>query len=223
MSLKTLVSDPAWLFDFGFPVRRWGKKIDREVPHAWELGDAYRIPALNSLSDTAGGATSWMAWSDEEILVRVQLPHAVPMSTPDIIFSLDFYIDSRSSRGIHRANAYCHLFQFRFRQSFFSPVQNKFVDARPGLISRAKAIPAYNQSNRVCGWLTSTPSMLDFKLLIPYQSVAGCDPREFPEWGVMWVVSDGRKRCSLARHSLQIPLDDPSLWCRARLVETSDA
>jgi len=223
MSLKSLVSDPAWLFDFGFPVRRWGTKIDREHPQTWELGDDHRIPSLSPLSDVGEGITSWMAWSEEEILVRVKLAHAIRMSTPDVGFSLDFYIDSRSSRGIHRANAYCHLYQFRFRQPFFSPVQNKFLDARPGLISRAKGFPAYHQANQVCGWLTATPSILEFQLLIPYASLAGCAPREFPEWGVMWVVSDGRTRCSLARHSLQIPLDDPSLWCRARLLETSDA
>jgi hypothetical protein len=223
MSLKGFVSDPAWLFDLGFQVRRWDKKVERSSPDSWDLANVYRIPAFAPLSESAAPSTTWMAWSEREILLCVQWQHEIRMSTPDLGFSLDFYIDTRSSRGIHRANAYCHLFQFRFRQPFFAPLKSKHLEARPGLISRAKAIAAYHQANQVSGWFTSTPSLIEFKILVPYESLVGCNPVEFPEWGVMWVANDGRKRTSLARNPIHIPLDDPSLWCCARLVDSSDA
>lgn len=223
MSLRDMVADPAWLFDVGFPVKRWDKGIDRSAPNSWNLGADYRIAPLKQLSDGAEKSESWMAWSDGEVLLQVQLHHSIPMSAPEVMFSLDFCIDTRYSRGIHRANAYCHLYQYRLRQPFFVPLEHKLVDARPGLISRSRAIPVYNNSNQVRGWLTATPSRLEWKILIPYISLAGCDPAQFPDWGVMWVASDGRKRYSLARNPLHIPLDDPSLWCNARLVESADA
>lgn len=223
MSLKGFVSDSAWLFDLGFPVQRLVERIDRSIPQSWALGDAYRLPSLKQLSEASDSSTTWMAWSDNEILMRVQMPHAIPMSTPEMNVSLDFYIDTRRSRGIHRANGYCHLYQFRLREPFFVPLDHKPFDVRPSPITRAKAIPSYAEANQVRGWLTSTPSRLEVKAVIPYGSLTGCDPLEFPEWGVMWVASDSRKRCCLARNALHIPLDDPSLWCCARLVEGSDA
>lgn len=223
MSLKDLVSDPAWLFDLGFSVRRWPGTVDPSSPASWQLGDAYRLPAVKSLSGDEDASGSWMAWSDREILLQVHLPQANPACSLNTNISLDFYIDTRSSPGIHRANAYCHLFQLRFRQPAAIPLENAPADVRPGLISRAKGFPIYARANEVRGWLSASRSRLEMKMTLPYTSLAGCDPVEFPEWGVAWVASDGRKRYELARNSLSVPVDDPSLWCRARLVETSDA
>lgn len=223
MSLKGLVRDPAWLFDLGFTVKRWSRAVDRQSPQSWDLGPAHRLPSFKELSEPGDASQTWMAWTDSEILLQVRLPHTAQMWTPDLNVSFDFLIDTRRSLGIHRANGYCHLYQFRTRQPYFAPFENKVIEARPSLITRAKAIPGYAQANQVRGWITCAPGFLDLKVVIPYVSLAGCDPVEFPEWGVTWVASDNRKRFSLARDSLYTPLDDPSLWCCARLVESADA
>lgn len=223
MSLKGFVGDSAWLFDLGFPVLRFGKKVDRTDPKSWELGDAYRLIDIKQLSEDSDTSTTRMAWSDSEVLIQVQMEHAIPMSSPEMNIALDFLINTRYSGGIHRASGFCHLYQFRLRRPFFVPLDSQSMDVRPSFITRAKMTPSYAAGDQVVGWLTCTPSRMEMKVLVPYVSLAGCDPVEFPEWGVMWVASDGRKRHSLARSPLHIPLDDPSLWCCARLVETADA
>jgi hypothetical protein len=220
VNLKELVSDPAWLFDLGFSVRKWkGGQADPQHPDSWSLGAAYRIPAFQELSNKERPGTFAMAWSQHAILMEVGWEHALPMSSPMPNVQLDFYIDTRCSRGIHRANAHCHYFQFRWRQDFFKAVTSDVMVVRPLVISRAKAYPGYPNVGQVRGWITATEKQILLKLMIPYESLSGCDPVEFPEWSVMSLVTDGRKRFSLARHMSTVPFDDPSLWCCARLVE----
>jgi hypothetical protein len=221
VNLKELVCDPAWLFDLGFSVRKWhGGHEDPQRPDSWNLGEAYRVPSFLEVSDKEQAGTVCMAWSQHAILWEMEWQHSLPMSSPVPNVLLDFYIDTRGSRGIHRANAHCHYFQFRWRQDFFSVVTNETMLVRPMMISRAKAHSAYPEIENVRGWLTATTKKMHVKLRIPYESLTGCDPVEFPEWRVMCIASDGRKRISLARNASYIPFDDPSLWCCARLVES---
>lgn len=219
MTAKTLIGDPSWMFDLGFPVYRWRGKTDPSAGPGWSLGDVHRIPALQELSEGPGGLSSSMAWTDSEVLLQWSWKHGAALAMPDFLIMSDVYIDTRGSRGIHRANANCHFFQFRHFQSSFAPIENQEIKARPAMISRAKGFALYPNVQKVRGWATATASVVDLRVVIPYESLTGCDPIEFPEWRVMWVTGDRQKRFSLARNAAAVPLDDPSLWCCARLME----
>jgi hypothetical protein len=222
MSLTELVSDPAWLFDFGLSIRHWPHEVAMDSPSTWELGDSYRLAALQAISADSDGAVHRMAWSKNAILVQVDFPLSHCVAPVETTIWLDFYIDTRSSRGIHRANGFCHLYQFRLRQAVTAPFDDKAMPVRPGLISRAKNIPTYPMGFPCRGWVSASATRTKIKAAIPYDALVGCDPLEFPEWRVTWEAGDP-KRHRLVRRPQSVPLDDPSLWCCARLVDTEDA
>jgi hypothetical protein len=221
MSLQGLIEDSAWLFDFGFPMRRLQFSGDASHVEAWSLGVEHRLPNLHLLSTPERGFTARMAWGEQGVFLELEYPSDSSKSgTGEFSAALQFYIDTRSSPGIHRANSNCHCFDFRYKQPRAEVIPHRPMQVSPLPIPRAKSLPKFDRVERVRGWCSSMDGIDRVKIFVPTESLTGCDPFEFPEWGVNFVAVDARyRRYALARQSHTVPLDDPSLWCRARLVE----
>lgn len=222
--LKELILDPAWLFDLGFMVRRWRGPAAREESLEWELDESYRIPAMAPLSSEDAAAQrleSRMAWGEFGALWMFTTPHEVAgPGTPLFSRTLQLMIDTRSSPGIHRATSYCHEFRMEWTRPDFEPFGWTPMNVEPVQISRARAPLSYRNVDKIRARVTHQKSAVRVQVFVPYISLNGCNPQEFPEWGVMWVLTDSRnRRYVLARGVWSVPLDDPSLWCRARLIE----
>jgi len=221
MSLKELVEDSAWLFDLGFPIVRIAEGIAPEKPALWSLGEEYRLPALNVLSPHGREFLTKMAWGPEGIFLEIEHPNAPVREHFGTGFSsiLQFFIDTRSSPGIHRANSHCHGFDIRLKLPNMAEFQHRPMEVSPKPIPRAKSLPKMDHFRDIGAWCSASQATVRVQVFLPVHALTGCDPMEFPEWGLMFVLLDSKyQKYALARMSVAIPLDDPSLWCRARLV-----
>jgi hypothetical protein len=223
MDLRGLIEDPAWMFDFGFSLRRFVPQGDARSPNQWKLGDEFRLPELASLSQAGRTHQARMAWDVTGIFLEIDIP-IPPSKGPGVAQAfgetvLHFFIDTRSSPGIHRGNVHCHQFDFRFGP-LREKIQHQRMDSRLVRLSRSKGEPKPVDDEDVWGWISTTPKSYGIQVFIDQNALTGYSPAEFDACGVFYIAMDSQyRRYSLARLSHAIPWDDPSLWCRAKLVE----
>jgi len=223
MSLKNLVEDSAWLFDLAFPVYRFDTDVDPRKPSQWSLGDTYRLPELHALSQSDRTHEAKLAWSETGIFFEIEYPKVEskfgPRDTGETL--VHFLVDTRGSTGIHRANTYCHLFQFRSDIAPKTMATNVRMESRLVPITRAKSSPRPIEDGDVWGWYTATDRKVHLKVFLAGDALTGFNPTDFPELGIYFYALDSQyRRHAIARLSHTIPLDDPSLWCRAKLIAT---
>ncbi len=220
MNLKGLVEDTSWLFDFGFPIRRFDAPGDPSRSPNWDLGEEYRLPGLNRLCSVSREFSAKMAWGAQGAFLQIEYPIIVAQGALFEFSSiLQLYIDTRSSPGIHRASANCHCLDFRCIQPYSNRFESRPMRAELLQIARAKASPKPMPPGSAVGWCSADERSIHIHAFVGMEALTGCDPFEFPEWGVMFVVIDSQyRRYSLARMTQAVPMDDPSLWCRARLI-----
>ena len=221
MSLKNLVEDSAWLFDFSFPVYRLDSDADPRKPNQWSLDDSHRLPELHALSQPDRMHASKLAWSESGIFFEMEYPKAAskfgPRDTGETL--VHFLVDTRGSTGIHRANTYCHQFQFRSDIPPGATASNVRMESRLVPITRAKSSPRPIDDKDLWGWYTATDQRVYLKVFLAGDALTGFNPTDFSELGIYFYALDSQyRRHSIARLSHTIPLDDPSLWCRANLV-----
>lgn len=220
--LERLVEDSAWLFDFRFPLRRVTPDGDPRSPDSWSLSDLHQLPGLNRLSHSERQHQGRMGWDDSGIYLELELPkgktHDPGRARGETI--VHFFIDTRSSPGIHRGTAHCHQFDFRVSSSVDDPVKRKRMDCGLVKLTRAIAHPNPAEDDDLHGWFSATEDKVQAKIFIGQAALTGFNPREFNEIGIYYFLIDPQyRRFSMARLSHAIPWDDPSLWSRARLID----
>lgn len=221
MDLGRLIEDPAWLFDFSFPLRRFEPQGDPRDPNAWCLGESHRLVSLSQLSNTERQHETRMGWNENGLYLWIEIPRlgkGVSSSVRTEV-ALQFLIDTRCSPDIHRGTQFCHDFTYRFSSPTDDAVEQARMPAILSAVSRAKEAPRPAPQSELWGWFTLQPKVIRIQVYIDSQTLTGYEPTEFDACGMNYVVLDPQyRRFSLARRSHTIPLDDPSLWCRAQLV-----
>ncbi|MFN7732485.1 MAG: hypothetical protein ACK5OB_11320 [Pirellula sp.] len=222
MDLGRLIEDPAWLFDFSFPLKRFEPQGDPRDPTAWSLSEAHRLVGLNQLSFAERQHETRMGWNENGLYLWIEIPRLAKRD-PNAVRSevaLQFLIDTRCSPDIHRGTQFCHDFTYRFRSMNDETAEHSRMSAILTAVSRAKEAPRIAMQSDLWGWLTLHPKVMRIQVYIDSQTLTGYEPTEFDACGMNYVVLDPQyRRFSMARLSHTIPLDDPSLWCRAQLVE----
>lgn len=222
MDLGRLIEDPAWLFDFSFPLKRFEPQGDPRDPTAWSLSESHRLVGFNRLSHSERQHETRMGWNESGLYLWIEIPRASkrdPVAVRSEV-SLQFLIDTRCSPDIHRGTQFCHDFTYRLRWPSDETTEHARMSAILTAVSRAKEAPRVAMQSDLWGWLTMQPKVMRIQVYIDSQTLTGYEPTEFDACGMNYVVLDSQfRRFSMARLSHTIPLDDPSLWCRAQLVE----
>ncbi len=225
MNLKELLGDPAWLFDLGFPIRSFAKRIPNPERLEWQLNDEHAIPALNSLSGGHGFAKTYFAWTGTGFFFQTSLktpPGKSPVSETSKPSArtthMSLYLDTRWSPGVHRATSYCHRFDFIInRPSRSEPIQPGHGELNP--IQRARAAPAEVHPSQISVGAFFQSDGYEIRAFLKGETLTGYAPDEYQEIGVFFTINDPHLGNQVLARTLQSPyFEDPSLWCRARLI-----
>jgi len=225
MKLSELLGDPSWLFDLGFPVHPMqplGARSAKPDRLEWELGDAYKIPALSTLGGERQFADLSIAWGDEGLFLQVvsQAKENKPKSSSPPTIFLTFYLDTRWSPGVHRGTSYCHRFEFIVSR----PSTAQLVRGHGELasIQRARAAPNEIHPKDISVGCLQGKNGLEIKAFLKGETLTGYEPREYQELGLFYVINDASVGSQCMARNRQSPFfEDPSQWCRGKLVQPS--
>ncbi len=225
MNLKELLGDPAWLFDLGFPIRSLARRITNPERLEWRLNDEHAIPPLSSLSNGLGFAKTYLAWTGTGLYFQSRLkPPSGKLSVTESSKHLartshiSLYIDTRWSPGVHRATSYCHRFDFIInRPSSSEPIQRGHGELNQ--IQRARAAPTDVHPSQISVGSFLEPDGIEIRAFLKGETLTGYAPDEHQEIGVFFTINDSLLGNQILARTLQSPyFEDPSLWCRAKLI-----
>ena len=229
MKLMELLGDPSWLFDLGFPIQQLGGRISKPDQLEWKLKDECLIPAFSSLNGSRRFAEAYIAWSSAGIFFQVSLKangqdiaetKATPVMNRSYLCSL--YLDTRWSPDVRRATSFCHRFDFiLMRPTRSSPQQRGHGELTP--IQRARAAPAEVHPKDISVATFLQPGGYEIKAFLPAETLTGYSPEEFQDVGVFYTINDLMYGNQIMARTLQSPyFEDPSVWCRGKLQQTSN-
>lgn len=229
MKLIELLGDPAWLFDFGFPIQRLVGRVPNPDRLEWNLDEACLIPAFSSLSGARRFAEAYIAWSPAGIFFHVILmargpdiaeTKAVNVNPRGYLCSL--YLDTRWSPDVHRATSFCHRFDFTLiRPTRSTPERRGHGELTP--IQRARAAPADVHPKDISVATYLRPGGYDIKAFLPAETLTGYSPEEFQDVGVFYTINDLIYGNQIMARTLQSPyFEDPSVWCHGKLQQPSN-
>jgi hypothetical protein len=209
---------PTFLFRFSTACCH-RKKIwsDRRI----KLGDKHIVPTFSELEGKQPFADLRMAWSKEGLLFILQVkgkqqsPWCRPTRMEDSD-GLQVWIDTRDAHNVHRANRFCHRFQFlpfggghRLDQ----PIGALFA------INRAKESPKPVDSESLRVRSTKQPDGYTLEAMIPAAALTGFDPSDHPRLGFTYAIVDRELGWQTFSVGPEFPfVEDPSLWGTLELV-----
>lgn len=224
MNLKELLGDPAWLFDLGFQIQPIsdGKLFANPERLEWELEDQHRIPPFGSLSDEKRFAEVSLAWSERGFFMHAVVPQpktAKPLSGASAKSTLiSLYVDTRWSPDVHRGTTYCHRFELICVHPTSSQIQRGHGELNA--MQRARAMPNPVHPKDLAVGALKRDFGFEIKAFLPSDTLTGFDPLEFQEIGVFYVINDGvLGNQFMARSRFSPYFEDPSLWCRGKLIQ----
>ena len=223
MKLNELLGDPAWLFDLGFPMLEFSGGVANPEDLRWELPEEFELPALSSISGGKRIAQARMAWSSRGLFFHAILKGAPGKEAASTSLSsrtslLTLYIDTRWSPGVHRATSFCHRFDFILnRPTKATPVARGHGELSP--IQRARSAPTAIHPNDISVATFFQPEGYAIRAYLNGTTLTGYAPEEFQEIGVFYTINDSVFGNQIMARTLQSPyFEDPSVWCRSKLV-----
>jgi len=203
---------PRFLFRFAAPCRR--------AEPLWsaagvQLDESHRLASFAELDGERTFADVRAAWNTMGLAftVRVEGKRQPPWcrdSRLDDSDGLQLWIDTRDTRGIHRASRFCHRFvalPAGGGRSLADPVADQALverarenanPVRPGVLK-------VRSEKRVDGYL--------LELCVPAEALTGFDPSQYPRLGFTYAVVDRELGTQTFSVGGDLPFGaDPSLW-----------
>ena len=226
MTSRSILADAAYLFDFGFSMRRFdvtSSKSGRIDDLSWSLSNFYSLPRLEQLSiDKKREWNMRGAWHDRGFMFEMDVERISATRVSEGLpyhRALQFFIDTRGSLGIKRGNHFCYRLNFP-TQLPPEKTGNQILNGRNTSIHKANEeppkIPDEDLLFRV--WpLSDTHEQ--WRVFIRGAKLHGFNPVEFPEIGLFFCMYDNQSSAiHLARTASSRFQEDPSNWCRVKLL-----
>lgn len=222
MKLSELLGDPTWLFDLGFPIAfvKKSKPFVKPENLEWELDDAFRIPALSSLVEEKRFAEVSVGWNDDGIFLHASIrkPEIKMPPRADRTIHMTLYLDTRWSPGVHRGTSFCHRFDF-----FCEPNESSEIvkgHGELGIVQRSRATPGPIHPQDISVGLLARSFGYELKAFLRADTLTGFDPREYQEIGLFYVIQSQflGSQC-IARSKSSPYFEDPSVWCRCKVIQ----
>lgn len=223
---RNILSDAAYLFDFGFSLRRFdvtSSESGRMDDLSWSLSDAYSIPRLEQLSVERDSVWHMRgAWHERGLMfefVVKKIPVRPDSEGLKYHRALQLYIDTRCSLGIKRGNHFCYRLNFPTQQPP-EKTAKQILKGRHTSIHRATEeppkIPEEDLLYQV-GPHDTTHEL--WRIFVRGSKLHGYNPGEFPEIGFFFCMYDTRNSSiHLVRTASSRFQEDPSNWCRVKLL-----
>ncbi|MCA9119316.1 MAG: hypothetical protein H6822_06245 [Planctomycetaceae bacterium] len=180
-----------------------------------KLTEKYRIPNFGELDGRKQFADVRVAWNSDGLLFVVQvtgkqqLPWCRPTRMEDSD-GLQIWIDTRDAHNVHRANRFCHRFQFLpcgGGHRLDEPIAALFP------INRAKESPKPVDAGLFQVRSSVRPDGYTLEALIPAAALTGFNPSDNPRLGFMYAVVDRELGWQTFSVGPEFPIvEDPSLW-----------
>jgi hypothetical protein len=191
---------------------------DDELFH---LGDECRLDGFAEMDGRREFADLRLAWNDDGLAVELfvrgkeRLPEG-DASKPRHSDGLSLWIDTRDSRGSHRASRFCHQFHFLPRGGGSERDEAMFVQSK---INRALADAPMAPAGAVA--LRARVRAAGYRLaaFLSAEALTGFDPGQNPRLGIFYVVRDAELgEQALTAHADLPYAEDPTLWGVLELV-----
>ncbi|MEO8497714.1 MAG: sugar-binding protein [Planctomycetota bacterium] len=180
-----------------------------------KLSDKYLLPSFSELDGRKQFAELRAAWNKEGLLFVVQVagkkqpPWCRPTRMEDSD-GLQIWIDTRDSRGVHRANRFCHRFQFLPAgggHRLDEPIGALFP------INRAKESPKPVEAELFRVRSTVRPDGYTLEAMIPAAALTGWNPADHRRLGFTYAVVDRELGWQTFTVGPEFPfVEDPTLW-----------
>ena len=224
MTDRNILTDAAYLFDFGFPMRRFDVtsiKTGKLDDLSWELSNLYTLPKLDALS--VENDRNWImrgAWHERGFMFEMEVDRLPDPSVGPVYHrSLQIFIDTRGSYGIKRANHFCYRLNFSTQQPP-AKTASQIQKGRNVAILKANEEPPKIPDEDLLfmvGPLNEKKEL--WRVLVKGAKLHGFNPVEFPEIGFFFCMYDSKSiSIHIARTSSSRFQEDPSHWCRVKLV-----
>jgi hypothetical protein len=224
MSLRVLLGDPSWLFDFAIPIR--SATVVHPERLDWELEDSYQLPPLYSLLRGTQFATFSMAWSEQGLFASVKIdPNAQkprydfmqPRTMYGSQMRLSVFVDTRWSPDVRRGTIYCHRFDFMCDEPKGKQVQRGHGELNT--LHRARVAPAAVHPKDLYAGTLAREFGNEFRAFIPAHAMTGFDPTEYQDLGIFLMATDPNYGQQTVARSIESTYgEDPSQWCRGKLI-----
>ena len=229
MKLNELLGDPAWLFDFGFPIPQLTGRAAKPERLDWKLHNEHAIPDFGTLSGGKRFAAAFIAWNDAGIFFQsnVKVPKgnangaagSPASNAASKTMHCSLYLDTRWSPGVHRATTFCHRFDFILnRPSPSQPELRGHGELAP--IQRARAAPTEIHPKDISVGAFHDADGYEIRAFLRADTLTGYSPFEFSDIGFFYTINDSLVGNQIIARTLQSPFfEDPSVWCRAKLLQ----
>ena len=221
--MSTPLLPQAFWFRLSIPCRR----IDG-LPRTGPRGRLLDLPESCALPDLAQleGGRSWaevrVAWNPSGLAVAIEATgKSGPISFdegPTLSNGAQIWIDTRDTRGIHRASRFCHRFTAKLAPGGSRTALEVELAQRPiaRAVADAPTCPIETLSARAerlsGGWR--------LELFFPAEALHGFDPETNRRLGFAYQVSDPDREDQFLGVGREFPIgEDPSLWSTLELVE----
>jgi hypothetical protein len=191
----------------------------------FHLPEACRLENFATLDERQNFADVRLAWNSDGLAVEVQvrgkdnLP-AGDAARPRLSDGLSLWIDTRDSRGSHRASRFCHQFHFLPRGGGEDRDEPAFVQLK---INRALADAPLSPPGAVALRCRCRGTGYRLAAFLPAAVLTGFDPTQNPRLGVFYLVRDAELGEQALGASADLPCaEDPTLWSVLELVRSGE-
>ncbi len=221
--MSTPLLPQAFWFRLSIPCRRI-----EGLPRTGPRGRLLDLPESCALPDLAPleGGRSWaevrVAWNPAGLAVAIEATgKAGPITFeegPTLSNGAQIWIDTRDTRGIHRASRFCHRFAAKLSPGGSRTALEVELAQRPiaRAVADAPTCPIETLSARAerlsGGWR--------LELFFPSEALHGFDPETNRRLGFAYQVSDPDREDQFLGVGREFPIgEDPSLWSTLELRE----
>jgi hypothetical protein len=221
--MSTPLLPQAFWFRLSIPCRR----IDG-LPRTGPRGRLLDLPescALPDLSQLEGGR-SWaevrVAWNPSGLAVAIEAGGKTGPITFEqgsaLANGAQIWIDTRDTRGIHRASRFCHRFTVKLSPGGSRSALEVELAQRP--IARAVADAPTCKIETLSARAERLPGGWRLELFFPAEALHGFDPETNRRLGFAYQVTDPDREDQFLGVGREFPIgEDPSLWSTLELRE----
>ena len=221
--MSTPLLPQAFWFRLSIPCRRI-EGLPRAGPRGrlLDLPEACALPDLTQLEGGRSWAEVRVAWNPAGLAVAIEATGKSGPITfdegPTTSNGAQIWVDTRDTRGIHRASRFCHRFAAKLSPGGARTALEVELAQRPiaRAVADAPTCPIETLSARAerlsGGWR--------LELFLPSEALHGFDPETNRRLGFAYQVSDPDREDQFLGVGREFPIgEDPSLWSTLELRE----
>ncbi len=214
----TLLLPQAFWFRLSIPCQRIDG-LPRSKGRLLDLPDSCLLPKAEEWEGREPWAEARVAWNLKGLALAFEVkgkftPLVQTPDHPEASDGVEFWIDTRDTRDIHRASRHCHRFQLTILP------KNKGALVQQKKIHRALADAPLCRPEIILNRVDLIKNGWRLELFLPAETLHGFDPETNRRLGFCYRVTDldrGDQSLGLGR---EFPIgEDPSLWATLELKD----